>query len=94
MNDLIDMGVAGFRVDACKHMYPSDLEAIFGGLNNLRSDVFGSGKRAYIFQEVIDQGGMCVDFEGIKLYFTQKGFLTERKLFVTNVNELAAHSDW
>ena len=55
MNDLISLGVAGFRVDACKHMWPGDLEAIFGGLNNLNSDI--GGGRPYIFQEVIDQGG-------------------------------------
>merc|ERR1719220_2582033 len=55
MNDLISMGVAGFRVDACKHMWPGDLEYIFGNLNQVNSDV-GSGL-PYIFQEVIDQGG-------------------------------------
>lgn len=26
LNKLIDIGVAGFRVDACKHMWPSDLK--------------------------------------------------------------------
>ena len=52
MNDLIDLGIKGFRVDACKHMWPGDLEAIFGSLKDLPS-----GGRAMIFQEVIDQGG-------------------------------------
>merc|ERR1719376_118285 len=52
MNDLIDIGVKGFRVDACKHMWPGDLEAMFGSLKDLPS-----GGRAMIFQEVIDQGG-------------------------------------
>ena len=55
MNDLIDIGVKGFRVDACKHMWPGDLEAIFGSLKDLPS-----GGRAMIFQEVIDQGGFFV----------------------------------
>ena len=27
-NDLINIGVSGFRVDASKHMWPGDLEAI------------------------------------------------------------------
>lgn len=58
MNDLIDIGVAGFRVDACKHMWPGDLEVIFGNLRDLNSNYFGTGKRAYIFSEVIDQGGL------------------------------------
>ncbi|MBW3919203.1 glycosidase, partial [Neisseria meningitidis] len=29
MNVLIDMGVAGFRVDACKHMWPGDMTVVF-----------------------------------------------------------------
>ncbi|XP_071851934.1 alpha-amylase B-like [Apostichopus japonicus] len=57
MNDLISMGVAGFRVDAVKHMWPGDLENIVSRLNNLDRSVFGSGKRPFIVQEVIDQGG-------------------------------------
>lgn len=28
MNDLVDIGVKGFRIDAAKHMWPSDLENI------------------------------------------------------------------
>ena len=55
MNSLIDIGVAGFRVDACKHMWPGDLDAIFSGLNNLNSE-FPAGSRPMIFQEVIDNG--------------------------------------
>jgi alpha-amylase len=59
-NHLIDMGVAGFRVDAAKHMWPGDLENIFSRLHNLRSDAFGSGKKPFMFQEVIDQGGETI----------------------------------
>ncbi|XP_076259627.1 alpha-amylase-like [Rhynchophorus ferrugineus] len=57
MNHLISLGVAGFRVDAAKHMWPADLDAIFGSLDNLNTDHgFASGARAFIFQEVIDTG--------------------------------------
>ena len=38
MNNLIDMGVAGFRIDAVKHMWPGDLQAIYGKLKNARSE--------------------------------------------------------
>ena len=38
MNNLISIGVAGFRVDAAKHMWPADMQAIFNRLNNLRSE--------------------------------------------------------
>ena len=34
-SDTINLGVAGFRVDACKHMWPGDLEMIYGALPNL-----------------------------------------------------------
>uniref|UniRef100_A0A3Q1JGM0 Alpha-amylase n=1 Tax=Anabas testudineus TaxID=64144 RepID=A0A3Q1JGM0_ANATE len=57
MNKLIDMGVAGFRVDACKHMWPGDLSAVFGRLHNLNSNWFSGSARPFIFQEVIDLGG-------------------------------------
>ncbi|KAK7100027.1 alpha-amylase-like [Littorina saxatilis] len=63
LNHLIDLGVAGFRVDAAKHMWPGDLKAVFGQLKNLRSDVFGSNKQPFIFQEVIDQGGEAIKGE-------------------------------
>jgi alpha-amylase len=38
MNTLIDLGVAGFRIDAAKHMWPGDLSAIYGKLKNLRTE--------------------------------------------------------
>ncbi|KAI5635033.1 alpha amylase, catalytic domain-containing protein [Phthorimaea operculella] len=61
MNHLIDLGVAGFRIDAAKHMWPGDLRAIFDRLHNLNTDHgFPSGARPYIFQEVIDLGGEAV----------------------------------
>ncbi|XP_076435569.1 alpha-amylase-like [Babylonia areolata] len=56
LNHLIDLGVAGFRVDAAKHMWPGDMMAIFNKLKDVRSDIFGAGRRPFMFQEVIDQG--------------------------------------
>ncbi|XP_030623337.1 pancreatic alpha-amylase-like [Chanos chanos] len=57
MNTLVDMGVAGFRVDACKHMWPSDLKAIYSRLHNLNTKWFPEGSKPLIYQEVIDLGG-------------------------------------
>jgi alpha-amylase len=52
LNNLIDNGVAGLRMDAAKHMYPADIAAILGMVkNNAR------GGRPFNVQEVIDQGG-------------------------------------
>jgi len=75
MNYLIGLGVAGFRMDACKHMWPGDLQAMYGRLNNLNTQWFPSGTRPYIFQEVIDMGG-----EPIKATdYTYMGRVTEFK---------------
>ena len=42
----------GFRVDASKHMWPGDLEAIQGKTKDLPE-----GGRPLFFHEVIDMGG-------------------------------------
>ncbi|KAL4635914.1 pancreatic alpha-amylase-like [Arapaima gigas] len=57
LNKLIDIGFTGFRVDACKHMWPGDLSAVFGRLRNLNTRWFPSGAKPFIYQEVIDLGG-------------------------------------
>ncbi|KAM9325168.1 pancreatic alpha-amylase-like [Gastrophryne carolinensis] len=57
LNTLIDIGVAGFRLDAAKHMWPKDILAITSKLNNLNTKWFSSGTRPFIYQEVIDLGG-------------------------------------
>lgn len=60
LNGLLAIGVAGFRVDAAKHMWPEDLRQVYGRLSDLRVDVFGAGARPFIYQEVIDMGGEAV----------------------------------
>ncbi|XP_059839656.1 pancreatic alpha-amylase-like [Hypanus sabinus] len=57
LNHLLELGVAGFRVDACKHMWPGDLEAIFSRLKTLNTRWFSPGSKPFIYQEVIDLGG-------------------------------------
>ncbi|KAG0410670.1 hypothetical protein HPB47_012210 [Ixodes persulcatus] len=54
LNKLIGMGVAGFRVDAAKHMWPEDLKVIYGRMDNLSAEFFPAGARPLIYQEVID----------------------------------------
>ncbi|XP_046578652.1 alpha-amylase-like [Haliotis rubra] len=56
LNNLVDMGIAGFRLDAAKHMWPGDIVAIMDQVNNLPSETFGHNKRPFVFQEVIDTG--------------------------------------
>ncbi len=50
MNDLIGLGVAGFRIDAAKHIPVADIAAIKSKLN----------QATYIFQEVIGAAGEAV----------------------------------
>lgn len=51
LNDLLSLGVAGFRIDAAKHMAEADIAAILERLDS----------EAHIYQEVIDRGGEPVD---------------------------------
>ena len=50
LNNLIDAGVAGFRVDAAKHMWPGDITAIQNKVKPLPE-----GGRPFFYHEVIDQ---------------------------------------
>ncbi|XP_068909729.1 alpha-amylase-like [Tenebrio molitor] len=53
MNSLIALGVAGFRVDAARHMWPSDLKNIYSRLKNLETKHgFPENSRPFIYQEV------------------------------------------
>lgn len=61
MNHLIDLGAAGFRMDACKHMLPRDLYFIYRRVKSLdRKNGFLTGARPFIYQEVIDEGDGAV----------------------------------
>lgn len=68
LNDLVNIGVAGFRLDASKHMPSADISAILSQVN-------GS---PLVYQEVIDQGGEAVSASE---YFSN-GLVTEFKYSV------------
>lgn len=65
LNDLLSLGVAGFRLDASKHMPANDIADVLAKLN----------KPAVIFQEVIDQGGEAITASE----YHQNGLVTEFK---------------
>nr|AKH04310.1 alpha-amylase [Periplaneta americana] len=76
LNHLVDAGVAGFRVDAAKHMWPADLEYIYGKVNNRNSDAGYCGDSSPSrYQEVIDLGGEAVS----KFEYNGFGRVTEFK---------------
>lgn len=53
LNYLIDIGVAGFRIDAAKHMWPGDIRAFLDKLHDLNTQWFTAGTKPFIYQEVI-----------------------------------------
>ncbi|CAB3396780.1 unnamed protein product [Caenorhabditis bovis] len=71
LNKLVDYGVAGFRHDASKHMWPDDILAILNSVKDLRVDIFGANQRPFAVHEVIDRGGEAVkvvDYLGLGRY--------------------------
>jgi len=56
LSSLVDMGVAGFRMDAAKHMYPADVDAILSRVNQHA----GAGHLPFFFLEVIDNGSEAI----------------------------------
>lgn len=63
LNKLIDIGVAGFRIDAAKHMWPSELEQLYLQLHHLNNRHFPFDTRPFILHEdlVIDTVGLPSD---------------------------------
>ena len=52
LNRLVEIGVAGFRVDACKHMLPEDLQHIYDSVDDLNTAAgFSPHTRPFIFSE-------------------------------------------
>nr|XP_023015287.1 alpha-amylase-like [Leptinotarsa decemlineata] len=89
IDHLIDLGVAGFRVDAAKHMWPADLAAIYGMAKNLNTDHgFAEGSRPFFFQEVIDLGGEAIS----KKEYIGFGTVLEFKFGVELGNAFQGHN--
>uniref|UniRef100_A0A0N4ZJ63 Alpha-amylase n=1 Tax=Parastrongyloides trichosuri TaxID=131310 RepID=A0A0N4ZJ63_PARTI len=71
LNTLLSYGVAGFRCDASKHMWPADILTILNKVNDLDATIFGPNKRPIAIHEVIDRGGeaiKCADYMGLGRY--------------------------
>lgn len=61
MDTLTGYGVAGFRIDAAKHIWPQDLQFIYDHLKPLWPEHgFLPGAKPYIYQEVIDWGNSAI----------------------------------
>jgi len=63
MNHLIDLGVAGFRVDAAKFMWPQDVLAMMQGMKTLNPKYgFAADAKPFVYQQVVDYGGEAVKY--------------------------------
>lgn len=61
LNHLLELGVAGFRVDAAKHQWPTDLQIIYNRLNFLNTSfAFEPKSNPFIYQEVVDPGNEAI----------------------------------
>ena len=78
LNDLLEIGVAGFRIDAAKHMPVEDVEAIMSRV----------GPEYYVFQEVLAPDSTVVD----RAAYARIGPLTEFQ-YETRVAEAFGHGD-
>lgn len=62
LNRLVDLGAAGFRLDAAKHMWPKDLRQIFGAVKDLSPEFgFPPNSRPFVISELVDFGSSEVD---------------------------------
>jgi alpha-amylase len=52
LDRLVDLGVAGFRIDAARHMWPADLAFIYGQVKNLNIPTFLPNTRPFTYQEI------------------------------------------
>jgi alpha-amylase len=78
LNDLLSLGVAGFRLDAVKHIHHDELHQI---LQLVDGDPF-------IYQEVIDRGGEAIDAKN----YVRDGYVTEFK-YAGMILEAFEHGD-
>ena len=66
LNRLVSYGVAGFRMDAAKHMWPADLKKIFDRLDDLPTKWFLKNEKPFVVQEVYGSDTMpSSDYFGI-----------------------------
>lgn len=83
LNKLIDLGAAGFLINAAKYMYPEELQLIYQDLKNLSAEFgFEPNSRPFIYQEVVDIGVDSISRDE----YTPIGTVTEFKggIILTN----------
>lgn len=58
LNYLLRTGIAGFRVDATKHIWPEDMKLIMDNMIDVDAKIYGEGRKAFAYHEVVymDEG--------------------------------------
>ncbi|CAG5124454.1 unnamed protein product [Candidula unifasciata] len=82
LNSLIDIGVAGFRIDAAKHIWPEDLSNIFSRLHSV------DGGTPFVYNEVVPQGAVKLEEYFPLGYVTEFRYGDSVRAAVNNFNEL------
>ncbi|XP_017466646.1 PREDICTED: alpha-amylase-related protein [Rhagoletis zephyria] len=89
LDHLVELGVAGFRVDAAKHMPAKDLKIIYDRVRNLNIEHgFARNTRPFIYQEVIDHGHETVT----KYEYNSLGVVTEFRFSEEIGNAFRGHN--
>lgn len=75
LNRLVDLGVAGFRVDSAKYIWPIDIKLLFQGVKNLNNEAFDfpDNARPFVYQDVVDLGVDSVS----KTEYSSYGMVTD-----------------
>lgn len=90
LNHLVNLGVAGFRIDAAKHQWPNDLQIIYNRINYLNTS-FGFPEKSspFIYQEVIDNGDSAISkFEYIFAAVTEFRYSNELSKSFSGLDDL------
>ena len=88
MNELLELGVAGFRIDAAQHIPPQHLAKILRRLHPLNARFYPHGGRPFIYQAVAKAGTTAIQASD---YFSH-GAVTEFR-YGRNLGEQVRHGE-
>ena len=88
MNELLTLGVAGFRIDAAQHIPPQHIAKILRRLHPLSPRFYPDGGRPFIYQEITSTGTNAIQASD---YFSN-GAVTEVR-YGRNLGEQVRHGE-
>lgn len=88
MNELLSLGVAGFRIDSAQHIPPQHLSKILRRLHPLNTRFYPYGGRPFVYQDVAKAGTTAIQASD---YFSH-GAVTEVR-YGRNLGEQVLHGE-